>query len=296
MSAVMNAPLPMDMLITFLEIVECGSFSRAATRVNRTQSAVSMQIKRLEEIIGKPLFSREGRGSVMTPEGETLAGYARRIVRLNDEALSQLTLPDLSGVVKVGIPDDYATRFLPNILAGFSRAYPNVQVEVSVLSSYQLVRLVEKGKIDLVMTTTTEPAFRDSRLLRREPTVWVTSAEHPIEDIRPVPLALFPTEDCQFRIWAVRELEKAGIDYRIAYTSESIMGHIAAVSAGLAVSVMSESIVPEGLKIIGADEGFPKLPAAEIHLHRNQSADNPAVESLSEHIAQAFRRACSGCG
>ena len=292
----MNPPLPMDMLMTFLEIAESGSFSQAARQVNRTQSAVSMQIRRLEEIVGKPLFSREGRGSVMTPEGETLAGYARRIVRLNDEALSRLTLPSLSGLVRVGLPDDYASRFLPNILAGFSRTYPGVQVEVAVLSSYQLVRLVEKEKIDLAMTTTMEPAFPDSRLLRKEPTVWVSSANHPIERLRPVPLALFPTKDCQFRIWAMRELEKAGIDYRIAYTSESIMGHIAAVSAGLALALMSESIVPEGLKVIGSDEGFPKLPDADIYLHRNQSADNPAIDSLSEHIVNEFRRVRSRCG
>ena len=291
----MNTPLPTDMLITFLEIVESGSFSHAAKQVNRTQSAVSMQIKRLEEILEKPLFSREGRGSVLTPEGETLAGYARRIVRLNDEAISQLTRPDLSGLVKVGLPDDYATRFLPDILAGFSRIYPNVQVEVLVLSSYKLVHLLEKEKLDLALTTTTEPTFQDSQLLRHEPSVWVTSPHHSVEEIRPVPLALFPTSDCLFRIWAVRELEKAGTDYRIAYTSESIMGHIAAVSAGLAVSVMSESIVPESLKIISGNKHFPRLPHADIYLHKNQSADNPAIESLAEHIVKAFQQVRPTC-
>jgi DNA-binding transcriptional LysR family regulator len=285
----MNTPLPMDMLITFLEIVESGSFSHAAKQVNRTQSAVSMQMKRLEEILKKSLFSREGRGSVLTPEGETLAGYARRIVRLNDEAINQLTQPNLSGLVKVGTPDDYATRFLPEILAGFSRIYPNVQVEVSVLSSYKLVHLIEKEKLDLALTTTKEPAFQNSLLLRHEPSVWVISPNHAVEEIRPIPLALFPTPDCLFRIWAIRELEKAGIDYRIAYTSESILGHIAAVSAGLAISVMSESIVPKSLKIITDNTVFPKLPHADIYLHRNQSANNPAIDSLADHIVKAFQ-------
>ena len=292
----MTEALPTDMLITFLEIVESGSFSRAAEKVNRTQSAVSMQIRRLEDILGKPLFVREGRGSVLTPDGETLRSYARRIVRLNDEAISRLTLPDLSGVVKVGIPDDYATRFLPSILAGFSRTYPNVQVEVTVLSSYLLIQLVEEGKLELVVTTTPEPGYRDSRLLRKEPTVWVGSPDHPVEDLRPVPLALFPNQNCVFNNWAIRELEKIGVDYRIAYTSENIMGHIAAVSAGLAIAIMSESIVPEGLKVIYDDPAFPKLPEADIYLHRNQAAGNPATASLAEHIEGAFRQVQLVCG
>ncbi len=285
----MKTPLPIDMLNTFLQIVDSGSFSRAAEQVNRTQSAVSMQIKRLEEILGKPLFSREGRGSVLTQEGETMTAYARRIVRLNDEAISQITRPDLSGSVKVGIPDDYATRFLPDILAGFSRIYPNVQVEVLVMSSYQLVRLIETGELDLALTTTMEPKFPDSRLLRHEPSVWVSSPYHHVEELRPVPLALFPTSDCLFRVWATRELDRVGTDYRIAYSSESIMGHIAAVSAGLAISVMSESIVPEGFKIISNNANFPKLPDADIYLHRSQTEERPVIDSLSDHIVGAFQ-------
>ncbi|WP_233516450.1 LysR substrate-binding domain-containing protein [Oceanispirochaeta sp. M1] len=203
--------------------------------------------------------------------------------------INQLTQPELSGLVKVGTPEDYTTRFLPEILAGFSRIYPNVQVEVSVLSSHNLIHLIKNEKLDLALTSTSEPTFQDSLLLRHEPSVWVVSPNHDIEEVRPIPLALFPTHDCLFRIWAVRELEKAGIDYRIAYTSESILGHIAAVSAGLAIAVMSESIVPKNLKIIAENTIFPKLPHSDIYLRKNQSANNPAIDLLADRIVKAFQ-------
>ncbi|HXH02427.1 MAG TPA: LysR substrate-binding domain-containing protein, partial [Candidatus Competibacteraceae bacterium] len=222
-----------DLLRTFVAIADQGGFTRAAEAVNRTQSAVSMQMKRLEEdIVQRPLFERDGRGVRLTGEGELLLGYARRILRLHDEALGVLRQPDMVGTVRIGIPDDYVMPFLPNILTRFTRAYPLVQVEVLCQPSEQLLR--GDQQLDLFIATF-RPGQERGVLLRREPTVWAT-AENGCAQVRdPLPLALF-MEGCFFREWALRALEAEGRAYRIAYTSPSITTLLAAVSAGLAVS------------------------------------------------------------
>ena len=279
--------LPSDMLRSFIAIADSGSFSQAAKHVHRTQSAVSMQIKKLEDLIGKTLLSREGRTAQLTHEGELLLGYARRIVQLNDESLALLKRPELTGSVRIGLPDDYAARFLPEILARFSRAFPQVQVEVTCQPSSNLVPLLEEEKLDMALTTAPELKIEGARLLRREPTVWVTSEQHLVHEQRPLPLALFES-DCYCRRWATTALEQAGIEYRIAYTSPSFMGLTAAATAGLAVAVINPSILPVGLRQLGPEDGFPQLPDSSILLRRHPNAINPITDCLAEHIARAF--------
>lgn len=281
--------LPPEMLRSFLAIAESNSFSLAAKQVHRTQSAVSMQIKKLEELIGKALFIREGRKVELTHEGEILRSYAQRILQLNDESLSLLKRPEISGSVRIGLPDDYAARFLPEILANFSRTYPQVQVEVTCLPSSKLMPLLEADSLDMAMTTSSQAQVEDAhaQLLRREPTVWATSEQHLVHEQRPLPLALFDS-DCYCRRWAFQSLTNAGIDYRIAYTSPSIMGLIAAASAGLAITMMSRSILPAGLRPLTSDEGLPPLPDASILLRRNPHSSNPLTDCLADHIARAF--------
>lgn len=289
----MTTNLPIELLRTFTAIADSGSFSRAASQVGRTQSAVSMQIKRLEELMEKPLLLRDSRNSKLTADGTTLLNYARRILKLNEEAVSILKKPELSGWTSIGLPDDYATRFLPEILAGFSRTHPRVQVQVTCEPSNRLIERMQRRELDLAMTTSPVPDVENSLLLRQDATVWVTSEQHCQHEETPLPLALFP-DDCYCRNWALSALEKAGIRYRIAYTSASIMGLQAAVSAGLAVTAISQSIVPDGMRTLTADEGFPNLPKASFLLHRNPESGNPGnpgsciVDSLAEHIAKAF--------
>lgn len=283
----MSINLPTELLRTFIAIADTGNFSLAAEQVHRTQSAVSMQIKRLEELVGKPLFKRDSRNSRLTSDGLTLLNYARRILKLNEEAVSLLKRPELSGWVGIGLPDDYATRFLPEILAGFSRTHPRIQVQVSCEPSAQLKQRIKRGELDLAMTTSADPGAEHTLLLRHEPTVWVTSGQHLQHEEKPLPLALFP-DDCYCRNWAINALDKAGIDYRIAYTSPSIMGLQAAVLAGLAVTAISQSIIPPGMRQLATEEGFPPLPSAYFVLHRNPETANCAVDSLADHIAKAF--------
>ncbi len=279
--------LPTELLRTFIAIADTGNFSQAAEQVHRTQSAVSMQVKRLEELIGKPLFKRDSRNSRLTADGLTLLNYARRILKLNEEAVSLLTRPELSGWISIGLPDDYATRFLPEILAGFSRSHPRVQVEVTCEPSHQLLQRMQRRELDLAMTTSATAEVENTLLLRRDPMVWTTSEQHLQHEETPLPLALFPDE-CYCRSWAIEALEKAGIDYRIAYTSESIMGLQAAVIAGLAVTAISQSIIPPGMRQLSSEEGFPPLPSASFLLHQNPESRNCATDSLAEHIAKAF--------
>ena len=279
--------IPMELLRTFAAIADCGSFSRAADIVGRTQSAVSMQVKRLEEIIEKPLLKRDSRNIKLTAEGLTLLNYTRKILKLNEEALSVLKQPELSGWVSIGLPDDYATRFLPEILARFSRTHPKVQVEVTCEPSHKLLERMQRRELDLAMTTSPTAEIENCRLLRQDPTVWVTSDQHCQHEDRPLPLALFPDE-CYCRDWTISALEQAGIEYRIAYTSPSIMGVQAAVSAGLAVSAISQSIIAAGMRQLHPEEGFPALPSASFLLNRNPDSDNCVVDSLAEHIRKAF--------
>lgn len=283
----MPTNLPTELLRTFIAIADTGNFSLAAEQVHRTQSAVSMQIKRLEELVGKSLFKRDSRHSRLTADGLTLLTYARRILKLNEEAVSLLQQPELSGWISIGLPDDYATRFLPEILAGFSRTHPRVQVQVTCEPSVQLKQRMQRQELDLAMTTSATSDIENTLLLRHEPMVWATSEQHLQHEETPLPLALF-SEDCYCRSWAIDALDKADIDYRIAYTSPSIMGLLAAVIAGLAVTAISQSIIPPGMRQLTDEEGFPPLLNASFLLHQNPANRNCVVDSLAEHIAKAF--------
>ncbi len=279
--------IPMELLRTFTAIADSGNFSRAADIVGRTQSAVSMQVKRLEEVIEKPLLTRDSRNIKLTADGRTLLNYARKILKLNEEALSVLKQPELSGGVSIGLPDDYATRFLPEILAGFSRTHPKVQVEVTCEPSNKLLEKMQRRELDLAMTTSATAEIENCILLRQDPTVWVTSDQHCQHEHKPLPLALFPDE-CYCKNWILSALKQAGIEYRIAYTSPSMMGLTAAILAGLAVTAISQSIVPPGMRKLHPEEGFPSLPSAAFLLNRNPDSDNCVVNSLAEHIKKAF--------
>ena len=281
----MSAQLDPDLLRTFVAIVDAGGFTQAARQVHRTQSAVSMQVRRLEETLDRPLFQRDGRGVQLSPDGEALLGYARRLLKLHDEAVAALTRPDLSGLVRIGTPDDYVGRFLPEILVRFARAFPRVQVEVNCEPSVTLRRMLAEERLDLALVTCA-PGAETGEVVRREPTVWATAERHLAHECEPLPLALFQC-GCPFRDWALAGLNRLGRPYRIAYTSASIAGILAAVTAGLAVTVLCRSVLPAGVRPLGIDEGFPPLPPASITLHRGGSV-SAVAECLADYIREGF--------
>jgi DNA-binding transcriptional LysR family regulator len=282
----MTALLDVDHLRTFLAIAETGSFTRAADLVHKTQSAVSMQMKRLEERIGRPIFARDGRASKLTDDGERLLDYARRIVKLNVEAISAFSDGDLSGRVRLGVPDDYADRYLPEIMARFSRAYPGVEFSVVCEPSVDLVERIEADDLDLAIVTATE-SNRVTETFRQERLLWITSSRHPTHMEEPLPLALSrPT--CAWRRTALERLDSIGRTHRIAFCSGNAGAISAAVLAGLAVSVSPESGLRPGMRVLTPADGFPDLPFCRIGLVRNPHGSSALTDALAQHIISSL--------
>jgi DNA-binding transcriptional LysR family regulator len=283
----MQALIEPELLHAFVAIAESGSFTEAARRVHRTQSAVSMQIRRLEDLLGRPVFVREGRTVRLNADGELLLGHARRILNAHREALATFAQPELQGTVSLGTVDEYAVTFLPSILARFAETHPLVHVQVICDMSTNLLRRLSDNEIDFAMVT---HGYGDDAgiVLLREPLVWVTSASHSAQMMDPVPLALFHA-GCKFRQWAIDALAKQALSYRIAYTSISLAGIDAALRAGLAVSALPRSNVGAGLRILDERDGFPPLPSYQIALRRAEHATAPVHDCLEQHIIENFR-------
>lgn len=279
-----------DLLRSFAYIAEEGSFTRAAERVGRTQSAVSMQIQRLEALLGDSLLIRGKGGSVqLTPQGAALLDQARELLALNDKIWSRFHGPKMEGTVRLGSPDDYALRYLPQVLRRFADTHPGVEVEVHCLPSYELVERLMDGSLDLsLISEGNEPRRWPSTTLWRGPLRWITSERYAPHRQDPLPIATAPT-DC----WgsaALDALLRAGRRWRIAYSSASQVGTHAPVLAGLAVTVSTISWVPEGLRVVRPDEGLPPLPDFGILLLKGKNPRQPITDTLAAQIADTFSR------
>lgn len=282
----MTALIDVDQLRTFIAIAETGSFTRAAEVVNKTQSAVSMQMKRLEERLDRAIFARDGRASKLTEDGERLLDYARRIVKLNMETIAAFSDAELSGRVRLGVPDDYADRYLPEIMARFSRAYPGVELTVICEPSIDLLDRIDANDLDLAIVTDCE-SKRASETFRRERLLWVASSRHPTHMEEPVPLALGrPT--CSWRRAAIEKLDSIGRPYRILYSSSNAGAVAAAVLAGLAVSILPESGLRPGMRVLAAADGFPELSSCRIGLVRNAHESSALADALAEHVVSSL--------
>ncbi|SHO64207.1 DNA-binding transcriptional regulator, LysR family [Pseudoxanthobacter soli DSM 19599] len=280
--------LDLDQLRTFVAIAESGSFTRAADAVHKTQSAVSMQMRRLEERIGRPIFSRDGRQSRLTEDGERLLAYARRIVQLNDETLAAFDEHELTGRLRFGIPDDYADRFLPEILARFARSNPRVEVTVLCQPTAMLIDSLKAGELDAaIITHVPSKASGNEQVVRREPLLWVTSARHSAHEVDVLPLALGQTTCC-WRVAAVDALSNAGRPHRVLYSSWNSTAVGAAVTAGLAVSVLPESALRPGMRVLSESDGFPRLPPCEISLVRSWQQNSQLIDALCEHVVSSL--------
>ena len=282
----MTALLDVDQLRTFIAIAETGSFTRAAEVVHKTQSAVSMQMKRLEERIERPIFARDGRASKLTEDGQRLLDYARRIVNLNMETIAAFSDAALSGRVRLGVPDDYADRYLPEIMARFSRGYPAVELSVICEPSVGLLERIDANEIDLAIVTNCE-SKRASETFRRERLLWVTSNRHSTHLEERMPLAL-GRPSCTWRRIAIERLEAIGRPFRVLYSSSNAGAVAAAVLAGLAVSVLPESGLRPGMRVLSASDGFPDLPSCRIGLVRNAHESSALADALAGHIISSL--------
>ncbi|HBF28509.1 LysR substrate-binding domain-containing protein [Rhizobium sp.] len=279
----MSAPLDIDQLQTFVAIVDTGSFTKAATRVFKTQSAVSMQMRRLEERIGKQLFIKDGRGNRLSAEGDKLLNYARRIIRLNSEAMAAFDDNRLEGTLRIGTPDDYADRYMPEIIGRFAKTHPNVELYIVCEPSASLAEKMARGELDIALVTH-NPAARQSDVLRSEPLCWVGSANHALKDNAPVPLAV-GRRDCNWRQLACSALDADGRDYQILFTSWSSTVVAAAVLSGLAISVLPESALRSGMKVLAQSDGFPPLPPVQIGLMKRPGLSPSLMNAITDHIA-----------
>ncbi len=256
------------LLRSFLAIIESGSLTAAAQRVGRTQSAVSQQLRKLEESLGRPLFRRERQRLHPTPEGRALVHYARRLLALQEEACTHLAGTGLRGRLRFGTPDLYAAYLLPRVLARFAAAYPAVEIELHCARSAELLAARERGELDLVLVTA-QPELAGGSFVRREPLVWVAAPEARFDPNKPLPLALLPP-GAVYASQALASLEAQGRAYRIACTSDSIAGLRAAVLAGLAVSVLPACAVTADLRPLGPEEGLPAPHPVSLRLYRGR--------------------------
>lgn len=289
MNAPLNHPLPLldlDVLRTFVAIAETGSFTLAASAVFRTPSAVSMQIKKLEDILGVSVFSRDARSVSLTQDGEMLMGYARRMLALNREAVSKFIVPDIAGVVRLGSPDDYGERVLPNVLKRFAQTHPAIAVDVTIDMSGNLRRRLAERQLDISLFTVCRNIPPDAEILLTEPIVWAGSKGGCAYLREPLPVSLWE-EGCVWRADALEALGSAGRDYRVAYMSAHTAGQRAAILADLAVAPLPKSFIGDDIVALGPDEGLPVLSNYNLAMIVAHDA-SPPVQAAADHIRATF--------
>lgn len=290
----MSLPQTLDpaLIRAFAAIVEEGSFTRAAERIGRTQSAVSLQVQRLEAMLGQTLLLRGKGGQVhVTSHGRYLLEQGRELLALNDKIWTNFRAPAIQGVARLGCPDDYALRFLPAVLRRFARSHPSVDVDVTCLPSRDLMDHLVANDLDLMICTQGNVTQKwQAAPLWRGPLRWITSIRYSPHKLDPLPLALgFETEHCNWRQMALSALEGEGRAYRIAYTSSSLAGTYAPVLAGLAVTISNITTVPDGLRVLPDDGTLPPIGMSGIDLLKAKAARQPVTDVLADHIADTFR-------
>lgn len=291
MTAPVKLPLPlldMDVLRTFAAIADTGSFSAAANVVFRTPSAVSMQIKKLEEQIGVSVFDRDARSVTLTVDGEVLLGYARRMLSLNREAVSKFIAPGVTGVVRLGSPDDLGQCVLPLVLKRFSHTHPGVTVDVVIDQSVSLRRRFDERRLDVTLMNMshTVPGKGDVEILLDEELVWVGAKSGTAYRHDPLPLAIWE-DGCAWRGNALEALEKDGRSYRIAYMSSHSTGQRAAIVADLAVAPFARTLLDDGIVVLGEEHGLPQLGRYQLGMVVKPDAGEH-IQVVAEHLRNVF--------
>lgn len=280
--------LDIDLLRAFLTIADTGGFTRAGERLGRSQSTISLQLKRLESQLDRTLLERNARGVRLTLDGHQLLGTARKLVHLHDKVVAELQEPDFRGAVRLGVPEDFATVHLPEILSRFTEAHPLVELEVTCDLTLNLLDRFHAGAFDLVLVKREPAAALQGMRVWREPLVWVARDQGAADSVDTVPLVVSPAP-CVYRKRATDALDAMGRPWRIAYTSTSLAGSQTAVRAGLGITVLPREMVPASLVAVTAEAGLPILPETEIAL-----IEGPAISEtghkLAQHIVEALER------
>ncbi len=275
--------LPTEVLRSFVTVADFGSFTQASELLGRSQPAISMQMKKLEYMVGQSLFQRSEQKLSLTEDGETLFEYARQILSLNDEAVSALVKSSLSGNLRFGIPSEFATSLLPKIVSRYSQNYPTVTLDVSCDLSVNLLSSRNRPKFDLILALQDELEQSNNERIKTDELVWVTKERHNAHMNSPLPLIAAP-DGCIYRKRAIEKLNQAKRKWRIVYSIPDLSGIQSAIEEGLGVTVLAKSTVPDNLQIIKPDSNFPKLGKIGIHLINNLKSSNEAAGRLIEYI------------
>ncbi|MDB5635312.1 MAG: LysR family transcriptional regulator [Bradyrhizobium sp.] len=276
--------LDLELLRSFVSVVDSGGFTRAGERVHRTQSTVSQQIKRLEDDVGQPLLNRTGKDVTPTEAGERLLSYARRLLSLAEEARDVVARPGHEGAVRLGVPEDFAAYRLTKLLASFSRSHPGLRLDVRADQSTYLKRDLERGDLDLALFKRAA-GEKSGIAVWPERVHWVTSKSRPRNtSAGPIPLIGFPT-GCLYRAGAIHALESAGRSWHMAYTSSSLAGIQAAVAAGMGLSILSEIAIQADHRVLTAQDGFAPIDRTEVALVASPNA-SPATLRLADRLAE----------
>ncbi|MEZ0540469.1 LysR substrate-binding domain-containing protein [Fibrella arboris] len=269
----------------FIAVAETGSFTKAAERVSRTQSAISQQITKLEHLLGKVLLIR-GKAFTLTPEGEIFLGYARRIFALHREALDRFKEPELEGEVRFGLPENFASVYLSDVLADFSRIHPRILLNIECDLTLNLFDRFRKKEFDLVLVKMNQPEdFPNGLDVWSEPLRWVGDASL-IDLKKPVPLVLAP-QPCVYRASAIQSLQEAGRAWRLVFSSPSYAGAVAAVRAGMGISVMPQTMIPDDLQALDT-VWLPHLADTHVSLIKH-TANNPAINTLEKFVLHKLK-------
>ena len=281
--------LDSDLLRTFVAVSDSGSFTRAGEVVGRTQSAISLQMKRLEELAGGALFERGSRGVAPTRLGQDLLTNARRVLSLLEETSLALRAPPLTGPVRLGLPEEYGHAVLARALGAFAARHASVEVTVRYGPSAENLSRLTAGDLDLAVLFDWQ-TMPSGEVLRHDPTVWVTSERHSIHERSPLPVALY-TSSGWCTDYAIKSLKTRHIAYRVAFTSDTNGGLKLAVAAGLAVAPMSRSNIPEDCRELTAAEGYGAIDASRLVLRRNPLSSSEAIDTMASALRDAFRTA-----
>ena len=279
--------MDLELLRTFVLAVDLDSFAKAADRVARSQSAVSLQMQRLEEMTGQPLFIKQGRGWRLTAAGELLLGYAKQLLDINDRAVRALNDTQLEGQVRLGLPPDFAESELPVILARFAAVYPNVQITVVIDRQAVLVQQLHAGQLDVIVNLGLQLP-PDAIAIGKLPLRWIGNATTRLPGSQPVPLLLFEAP-CIVRQAGLEALDRVQRPWRIVLTSHSLAGLWAASQAGLGITVRTEIGMPAGCKALPVSAGLPPLPSLQIFLQQSAPTSSPALSRLEEILRDTIR-------
>ncbi|WP_037434394.1 LysR substrate-binding domain-containing protein [Sinorhizobium fredii] len=283
----MSGDLDIDLLRAFATVQQSGGFSQAAEILGRSQPAISLQIKLLEERVGGQVFERSAaRGVPLTPVGMTLMEYARQIIALHDEALARVTLPSIKTFVRLGILEELGNYRLPAVLHSFSKVFPEANLQVQVKLSNNLMIEMLQGRLDIIVIAA-EAEVPNSIPLWSEQLVWVASNAVPSPMRQPVPLVTLP-DPCFYRKAAIRALSAAEQPYTTVCNSSTMAGIRASVIAGIGVTVMGKTEVTEGLRVLGSDAGLPRLSDADVVIYFRDKGFESVAKALAAHVRKSI--------